>query len=230
MVSSAWIVGRAECSSRRRGPVCSLALLILASTFSLSEAQDAQARRAELLALCQQRGKPTEERVTACSEVIAMAGADTDIRIDGLINRGLQLEALGRDREATVDYSTIIELDPGHALAHFNRANVLERLGDFDRALADYTRAIEIDATDPDFHHNRGALLAETGQHRQALADFDRAITLSGKDAAGWLARGAVREELGDFEGALADYRRSLEIDPRNEDARAAIARLEKRS
>ncbi len=61
-------------------------------------------------------------------------------------------------------------------------------------------------------------------QYDLALADLTRAITAN--PHIGWTTRGELYVEMGDKEHAIADYQKALELDPKNDQIRDALAYL----
>ncbi|KAL0273726.1 UNVERIFIED_CONTAM: hypothetical protein PYX00_006335 [Menopon gallinae] len=47
--------------------------------------------------------------------------------------------------DAIEDYTKAISLDPGLAVAYYNRGTVLYRLGNYELALEDLTKCVELD-------------------------------------------------------------------------------------
>src|SRR5262245_21440898 len=93
----------------------------------------------EALAACKSEEAALEARISACTRVIGETGADEELRIEAYLQRGVLFEVAGDKDAAIKDYSAIIELDPTHAVAHFNRGNVHDQRGNHDLAIADYT-------------------------------------------------------------------------------------------
>ncbi len=186
----------------------------------------AETPTAERLAACQSTTLAVTRRLSACDAVAGDMSVDPEIRIEALLNAGILLEAEDQEREAMERYTRVIELDPTHAVAYFNRANVLELVGQMDRALRDYDKAIELDASDPDFFNNRGLVLLEMSEAEKALADFDKAFSVGGAELAMRLNRGAAYGKLGRKDAALADYEKALTLDAGNADALEGLQRL----
>jgi tetratricopeptide (TPR) repeat protein len=58
-------------------------------------------------------------------------------------NRGISHDKRGDPAAAVRDFSACIRLDPGHAVALYNRASCLDALGQYERAVGDYRRALD---------------------------------------------------------------------------------------
>jgi tetratricopeptide (TPR) repeat protein len=186
----------------------------------------AEAPIAERLADCQSTTLVIARRLSACESVGGDKTADPEIRIEALLSAGILLEGADEEQAAIEHYTRVIEIDPAHAVAHYNRANVLELIGQTERALRDYDKAIELDPTDPDFYNNRGLVLLETSETEKALADFDRAFSLGGGELTLRLNRGAVYEKQGRKDAAIADYEKALTLEAGNAAALEGLERL----
>jgi tetratricopeptide (TPR) repeat protein len=131
-------------------------------------------------------------------------------------------EETGRPAEAADLYRRCLDLDPGDAIAAFNRANCLRVLGRLEEAELDYCRALQRDPGLVEAWFNLAGVLTERGrtdaarrQLRQALArDPDYA------DAIFNLAR--LEFEAGDLDEASRQWRRYLELDAGSDWARLA--------
>jgi tetratricopeptide (TPR) repeat protein len=184
---------------------------------------------AEMLALCQDQTGNIEKRIAACTLVVDADTIAQDMRIEALMNRGTALEVREDPEAARADYTLVIALDPGNALAYYNRGNVHARQDQPEQALADYDKAISLDGNDGDFFTNRGLIHTELGHFEKAVADFDRAIELGLNEAAIWSARGLANERLGRTQDATSDYRKALVLDSQDADALEGLERLASR-
>jgi tetratricopeptide (TPR) repeat protein len=48
---------------------------------------------------------------------------------------------------AVADFDQLIKLDPGNALAYYNRGLTLRNRGEVDRAIADFSAALKLNAS-----------------------------------------------------------------------------------
>jgi hypothetical protein len=67
----------------------------------------------------------------------------------------------------------VIELEPGHAKAHYNRANILQELRRHDEALAAYGRAASLAPDDADIHWNEALLRLTLGDYREGWKKYE---------------------------------------------------------
>ena len=192
----------------------SAAPLAIAASLLVAPAGRAMAQAiAEQLATCKKEGGGLSTRIAACTWIIDKAKHNEDIRIEAHLHRGVLHERAGDKEAAIKDYSDVIALDAGNALAHFNRGNVYDQQGDHDRAIADYTQAIKIDATDADVFNNRGQTYEYKGEYTLAITDYTESIRLNPKNAGAFFNRGSAYEQLGEHDRAIADYSESIRLD-----------------
>ncbi len=77
------------------------------------------------------------------------------------------------------NYNKAIEIDPGDAMAYFNRAIVYNTLEQYNKALRDYSKAIELDLEYSNAYYNRGFLyFVKLDRKAEACMDWEKACTL----------------------------------------------------
>ena len=70
--------------------------------------------------------------------------------------------------------TTLIEQNPGNALAYYNRSVAYYDKGEYDRAIADFTKAIEIEPN-ANRYSARAVAYEKKSDNEQAIADYRRA-------------------------------------------------------
>src|SRR5262249_37049371 len=131
--------------------------------------------------------------------------------------------------EAMSYYRTTIELDPGHAPAHFSLAIALRARGKTEEALAHYRTAADLLPNDPNPLNSLAWVLATCDEPKlrdlaQAVTLAKRAVDLSVKqgddrDQTGrgrlgsyWNTLGVAHYRAGNLEEAIAALRKSLDF------------------
>ena len=74
------------------------------------------------------------------------------------LERGLTYYANQQFNRAITDFSTVISLDPRHALGFARRADSLRKVGRREEAFRDYSRALELQPDAADLRIRRGIL------------------------------------------------------------------------
>ncbi len=110
-------------------------------------------------------------------------------------------------------------------------AEAIDRLRNGECGVATHLLDILIEE-EPDFaeaHFQRGLALMAQDEHTAAADSAREALRLNPYHHAAAAALGHCCVEQGDFGGALHFYRRSLKMNPRQEELRAAVRKLEDR-
>ena len=81
-------------------------------------------------------------------EVLSLASIDNPEEGRIFINRGDYYIALNQPANAIVDYTKVIELDPGLADVYYKRAGAYEDVRDYQEALADYEKLLAMSKFD----------------------------------------------------------------------------------
>jgi tetratricopeptide (TPR) repeat protein len=121
--------------------------------------------------------------------------------------------------------------------AYYVTGNIYAGKGDYAQAVANYDKAIGLNAKNAWYFTSRCWALTEKGETDRAILDCDKAIALHPKNALAYANRGGAKEAKGQTEQAIADYKAALAMtaetdDDRlgQEDAKAAMARLQKQA
>lgn len=133
--------------------------------------------------------------------------------VDGLVKYGRHARTAGQRTPARLSLDRALELAPGRADAHAQRALVFLDLGDNAAAARDCDAAIQNGLDAPWVRYNRALGRKRTGDRAGAVADLDHAIRAEPLDADFWAMRGTLRLELGDAGGA-GDTREAARLDP----------------
>ncbi|URR34445.1 tetratricopeptide repeat protein [Thermosynechococcus sp. HN-54] len=72
----------------------------------------------------------------------------------------------------------VIQTNPSHAKAYYNRGLTHQRLGDAEAAILDYTEAIRINENYAKAYHNRGVARSTLGDRKGAVEDLRTAAKL----------------------------------------------------
>ncbi|HIK23146.1 MAG: tetratricopeptide repeat protein [Cyanobacteria bacterium J003] len=72
----------------------------------------------------------------------------------------------------------VIQVNPSHAKAYYNRGLTHQRLGDVEAAILDYTEAIRLNDTYAKAYHNRGVARSTVGDRKGAVEDLRTAAKL----------------------------------------------------
>jgi tetratricopeptide (TPR) repeat protein len=128
--------------------------------------------------------------------------------INAYFHRGAVNYALGKEKDAIIDYNRAIQIDPKNYKAYSNRADARYRLGDDDGALSDFDKAININPNFAEAYFGRSQVLSS----KQAIADLDTAIKLKPDYAEAHGNRAFNKSLLGEKEEAIKDYQEAANL------------------
>ncbi len=120
------------------------------------------------------------------------------------LNRGIAFGATGNYKSALADFDVVIEADPKHGAAYYQRAYTRRRMGSPAQALIDLDRAAQAGVPEPVILRERAELDWDLERYADAIRDFDRVLA-QGADAHAYQARGLLEFSLGQLEQAEAD-------------------------
>lgn len=112
--------------------------------------------------------------------------------------------------------SRMIELEPEHIMAHYNRGSIYSDMGLYDKAIADFDRTIELMPSYASTYNNRGLVYEKMEQYEQAIADYSKTIEMEDSPIAHF-NRGNSYFTIGKKDKAKADYEEYLKLDPNDQ-------------
>ncbi len=200
--------------------VC-ITLMILAGACAPSDPVAHAARQWEI---CAGLGV-AQERLHACSDVIASEGAAPERRAAALVERGVQRAQLGQHLRAVGDFGRALRIDPRLVRAYIERGQVHHERGAYESAVADFDAAL---ALEPGLRsavigrdlalRGREDMLAEgLGSAADELEALTSRLAANPRDATLWNSRCWIRAVQGEeLEFALSDCNEALRLDPRH--------------
>jgi tetratricopeptide (TPR) repeat protein len=207
---------RRNLNSRTPTPAMILSLLsalIVVCSLLTPNAADAQVQ--QLHALCGNPTATSDERISACSQLI-QSGWDSDRNLAvSYFNRGAAQEKKGDLDRAIADFNQALQIQPSYAKAYNGRGIAYLRQCASDQALLDFNRAIELNPAFIQAYNNRAATLLSKGQADRAVADATAAIQIDSGYAFAYATRAASNTKLRELSLAAADIDRALSIDPK---------------
>jgi tetratricopeptide (TPR) repeat protein len=115
-------------------------------------------------------------------------------------------------KNAIVEYSQAIVLDPAYVDAYIYRGSAYENQGQSDLARKDYDAALKLDPASAITYFKRAILFYDTGNSDLALQDLSKAIELEPQFAQAYVNRGLIYDERGEYDQALADFDHALQL------------------
>jgi tetratricopeptide (TPR) repeat protein len=149
-------------------------------------------------------------------------GPSDDSELDETFACAEAVEAAGRHADAAALYGRCLAIDPGDAVAAFNRANCLRAAGRPDEAAHDYARAIKLDPGFVEAWFNFGGLMSEQGRIPAARRHLRQAVALDARYADAVFNLASLEFDAGNLAEARRWWERYIELDPDSAWARTA--------
>lgn len=164
---------------------------------------------------CYESSSP-DQKIEACSAVIAAGRVDKADLATAFRNRGNAYDDLGQNRRAIRDYDNAISLNPNDAVAFNDRGTSYRATEQYALAIEDYDQAIRLNPKNAMAFNNRCLAKAVLGQLEQGLADCNESLRLRPDNANTLASRGFAYLKLKRYTAAIADYDAELRINPGN--------------
>lgn len=182
------------------------------------------------------RAAEREQRYDAAANRYREALAVNPRDDDAWMALGAVLVRLEQWSEAKQAYQIVLSRHPGDAQARFNLGVALDGLGDAQSAAHAYAQAASNLPQDPDIAFRIGLMHARYGRWAEAAAAYEQALLRDPQHVPSHFSLGRIAEQLGDRQRAITHYRAVVSNtrpnqagSPMNEQAQAAIKRLEGR-
>ena len=91
--------------------------------------------------------------------------------LNTFFRRAIAQERLGKLDKAISDYTLVIQVEPKHHQAYFNRSGLYMTKGKYDLALKDVDDALRLDPTNVQYLKNRALILRKKGMYMPAIKD-----------------------------------------------------------
>jgi len=142
-------------------------------------------------------------------------------------NLGLVIARRGGQAEARRHFLRALFLRPDYYMALCNLGLVCHELEQFDEAERALRRALELQPRGSEALVNLGSLLLDAGRVEEARPVLDDACAAHPAQAGPWTAASLLHFRSGELQAAEQAARRALECDPRDSDARLALAHVQ---
>ncbi|MEK7486348.1 MAG: tetratricopeptide repeat protein [Planctomycetota bacterium] len=134
------------------------------------------------------------------------------------IQKGLIKMQSNDFKEAILDYTKAIQLNPQSLLAYLHRGLCKKNLRDFAGAIEDYTKILEMDSHNASAYNNRGLARKLSNKLDLALNDFTQAIQYDPENSLYWSNRGLVLAEKKEYQKALESFTHAIQLNPLDAD------------
>lgn len=166
---------------------------------------------------------------TGAEECLEAATVSDETLTDAYILLGVVRKDSGRLKEAIPCFDKALKNDPKAVVARYQLATVTYELGDLQRAAAQAHHVIQHANDFAPAHLLMANITLKLGDYRQAAVEFCRVLEVNGPDAAVYMSLGRAFAHLQDVPQAISAFEAAFQLDPENEHACSAVARLAER-
>jgi tetratricopeptide (TPR) repeat protein len=127
--------------------------------------------------------------------------------------RGIVNGRSGKFKEAIIDFSKAIELEPDVSY-YMNRAHTYSELKDYLAAIKDYSEDIDQYPNNPFAYYCRGNAYCKIIDYEAAIKDLTEAIHFNPNDPRYFNDRGSTYIQIKNFDAAIQDYTEAIHLNP----------------
>ena len=150
--------------------------------------------------------------LTGCSR-------DPNVRKQKYFESGERYYEKAKYREAAIQYSNAIQVDPRFAKAHYHLALAYLRIGEPSRAYQEFTRTLELDPDNYDARLDLTNLLIAAKYFKEAQEHLDLLLAREPNSAAVHMAFANFKNRQGDVAAGLQEMQKAISLDPNKADA-----------
>ncbi|MBN9088673.1 MAG: tetratricopeptide repeat protein [Reyranella sp.] len=150
------------------------------------------------------KGSTPEQKIQACSAVIAANREPADAMARIYFTRGLMHRRLGQNDAALKDYNQSLRLAPSSDVYN-SRCYLFAITNRLQDALKDCNEALRLNPRNQYAYDSRGFAYLKLGMLDAAVADYDAALAIEPGRPYSMAGRGFARRRKGDVAGGEAD-------------------------
>ena len=150
-----------------------------------------------------------------------------DLSAAAHLERGVQLEEVGRFEDAIAETEKALELDPLLVKAHVNLLILYGRTGNAEKAKEQYEAVVAMDPDQfPEAYYNYGVLAMKENHFGEAEEAFRKAVTLAPSNEAAHSNLGYLLEHEGKLPEAAVEFRKLIELRPNSRQGHFELGRI----
>lgn len=139
---------------------------------------------------------------------------DPNVRKVKYLNSGKAYAAQGKDKEAIIQFSNAIKIDPHFAAAHFELAKAYLKTGSGMGAYSELRRTVDLDPKNVEARLDLGQIYLVGKQYPKSLEQANAILAIDPKNADAWGLKSGVALATNDHEEALKDIQQALTYAP----------------
>ena len=142
------------------------------------------------------------------------------------LERGMELEKVGRYAEAIREHETALSADPDNVQIHLNLIRLYGQTGDPAKARQHFEAAIKLNPGRPDAWYDYGVLLFHEKEYAEAEKAYRRALEINPYYAEAHHNLGVIEEQRGALDDAAKHFREAIADRPDYPLARFHLGRI----
>ena len=154
----------------------------------------------------------------ACLAIAAMltqgCTRDPNVRKAKYLQSGKDYAAQGKQKEAIIQFSNAVKIDPRYAPAHFELAKAYLKLGAGMSAFTELRRTVALDPQNVEARVDMGQLLLAAKQYPQSVEEAKAILAMNPKNPDAYSILSGDALATGNRDEALKDIQQALAIDP----------------
>ena len=139
---------------------------------------------------------------------------DPNVRKVKYLNSGKTYAAQGKEKEAIIQFSNAIKIDPHFAAAHFELAQAYMKSGSAMGGYTELRRTVELDPKNLEARLELAQIYLAARQYPKSLEQANAILALDPKNADAWAVKSGIATANNDHEEALKDIQQALVYAP----------------
>lgn len=139
---------------------------------------------------------------------------DPNVRKVKYLNSGKAYAAQGKEKEAIIQFSNAIKIDPRFAAAHFELAKAYLKSGSAMGAFTELRRTVDLEPKNVEARLDLGQIYLAAKQYEKSLEQANAIIAIDPKNADAWGLKSGIALSNNDRDEALKDIHQALTYAP----------------
>ena len=135
---------------------------------------------------------------------------DPNVRKVKYLNSGKAYAAQGKEKEAIIQFSNAIKIDPHFAAAHFELAKAYMKSGSGIGAYSELRRTVDLDPKNVEARLDLGQIYLAGRQYPKSLEQANAILAIDPKNADAWGLKSGIALANNDHAEALTDIQQAL--------------------
>ena len=163
-------------------------------------------------------GAPASGPARGWRETLQQYAQPASVDLDQVASRGRELIQVGRYREATAAFESVVAGSPRDSRAYYHLGVARYKTGDLDGAMESFLKASRLDRHNPDVYNDLGLCYKSKGQTREARDCYLEALQIAPAHSDAHYNLAQIYRQQGRIPDAVAHFRLYLQYSPRARD------------